>query len=227
MTKQEVRAWIEETGVIAAVRVRSKQDALFAAEVLAQSGIPVVEIALTVPQATTVISHLAKTVPGIVVGAGSVTQSEAAWQCLDSGAQFLTSDGFHPSVIEFGAKQNVVTIPGALTPTEVINAWETKADFIKVVPCHQLGGPSYIESLHVMFPNIPLIASGGVDQQTASKLILAGAIGIGVGRELIPKEAIRNHQSARIGELARRFLDFVKSGKTHLTAHTRRSLQGD
>jgi 2-dehydro-3-deoxyphosphogluconate aldolase/(4S)-4-hydroxy-2-oxoglutarate aldolase len=227
MTKQEVRAWIEETGVIAAVRERSKEDALFAAEVVAQNGIPVVEIALTLPQATTVISQLAKTIPGIVVGAGSVTKPEAARQCLDAGAQFLTSDGFHPAVIEFGAKESVVVIPGALTPTEVITAWETSSDFIKVVPCAQIGGPTYIGSLHVMFPHIPLIASGGVDQQSASKLILAGAIAIGVGRELIPKEAIRLRQSARIGELARRFLDFVKSGRAHLAAYTGRSSQGD
>ena len=223
MTKQEVRAWIEETGVIAAVREKSKEDALFAAEILAQSGIPVVEISLTMPQATSVISHLTKSIPGIIVGGGSVTQPEAARQCLDAGAQFLTSDGFHPEVIEFGAKQNVVVIPGTLTPTEVISAWETKSDFVKVVPCAQIGGPTYIGSLHVMFPHIPLIASGGVDQQSASKLILAGAIAIGIGRELIPKEAIQLRQAARIGELARRFLDFVKSGRAHLAAYTRRS----
>jgi 2-dehydro-3-deoxyphosphogluconate aldolase/(4S)-4-hydroxy-2-oxoglutarate aldolase len=223
MTKQEVRAWIEETGVIAAVREKSKEDALFAAEILAQSGIPVVEISLTMAQATSVISHLAKSIPGIVVGAGSVTNPEAARQCLDAGAQFLTSDGFHPEVIEFGAKQNVVVIPGTLTPTEVISAWETKSDFVKVVPCAQIGGPAYIGSLHAMFPHIPLIASGGVDQQSASKLILAGAIAIGVGRELVPKEAIQLRQAARIGELARRFLDFVKSGRAHLAAYTRRS----
>jgi 2-dehydro-3-deoxyphosphogluconate aldolase/(4S)-4-hydroxy-2-oxoglutarate aldolase len=227
MTKQEVRAWIEETGIIAAVRVRSKEDALFAGEVVAQSGIVVVEIALTVPQATSVISQLAKTVPGIVVGAGSVTLPEAARQCLDAGAQFLTSDGFHPAVVEYGEKQNVVVIPGALTPTEIITAWNTNSDFVKVVPCTQLGGPSYIESLHVMFPQIPLVASGGVDQQSASKLILAGAIALGVGHELIPREALRLRQSARIGELARRFLDFVKSGRAHLAAYTRRSAQGD
>jgi 2-dehydro-3-deoxyphosphogluconate aldolase/(4S)-4-hydroxy-2-oxoglutarate aldolase len=227
MTKQEVRAWIEETGVIAAVRERSKEDALFAAEVVAQSGIPVVEIALTAPQATSVLSHLAKSIPGIVVGAGSVTNPDAARQSLDAGAQFLTSDGFHPAVIEFGAKQNVVVIPGTLTPTEFISAWETNADFVKVVPCAQLGGPTYIGSLHAMFPHIPLIASGGVDQQSASKLILAGAIAIGVGRELVPKEAIRLRQSARIGELARRFLDFVKSGRAHLAAYTRRPSDGD
>jgi 2-dehydro-3-deoxyphosphogluconate aldolase/(4S)-4-hydroxy-2-oxoglutarate aldolase len=227
MTKQEVRAWIEETGVIAAVRERSVENALFAAEAVAQSGIPVVEIALTVPQATMVISHLAKSVPGIVVGAGSVTNPEAARQCLDAGAQFLTSDGFHPAVVEFAAKQGVVVIPGTLTPTEVISAWETNSDFVKVVPCAQLGGAAYIGSLHVMFPHIPLIASGGVDQQSASKMILAGAIGLGIGRELIPREAVRLHQSARIGELARRFLDFVKSGKAHLAAHTRRSSESD
>ena len=227
MNRQEVRAWIEETGVIAAVRERTREDALFAAQVLAQSGVPVVEIALTMPQATSVISDLMKTIPGIIVGGGSVSNPEAARQCLDAGALFLTSDGFHPEVIEFGARQNVVVIPGTLTPTEVISAWETKSDFVKVVPCAQLGGPDYIGSLHVMFPHIPLIASGGVDQQTASKLIVAGAIAIGVGRELIPKEAIRLRQSARIGELARRFLDFVKSGKAHLTAYTRRSSSGN
>ena len=227
MTKQEVRAWIEDTGVIAAVRERSTENALFAADAVVQGGIPVVEIALTVPQATMVISHLAKSVPGIVVGAGSVTNPDAARKCLDAGAQFLTSDGFHPAVVEFAAKQGVVVIPGALTPTEVIIAWETNSDFVKVVPCAQLGGAAYIASLHVMFPNIPLIASGGVDQQTASKMILAGAIGLGVGRELIPREAVRLHQSARIGELARRFLDFVKSGKAHLAATTRRSSEGN
>jgi 2-dehydro-3-deoxyphosphogluconate aldolase/(4S)-4-hydroxy-2-oxoglutarate aldolase len=223
MTKQEVRAWIEETGVIAAVRERSKENALFAAEAVFQGGIPVVEIALTVPQATTVISQLVKDIPGIVVGAGSVTRPDAALQSLDAGAQFLTSDGFHPTVIEFGAKRNVVVIPGTLTPTEVISAWETNADFVKVVPCAQLGGPTYIASLHAMFPDIPLIASGGVDQLSASKLVLAGAIALGVGRELIPREAIQHRQAARIGELARRFLDFVKSGKAHLAAYTRRS----
>jgi 2-dehydro-3-deoxyphosphogluconate aldolase/(4S)-4-hydroxy-2-oxoglutarate aldolase len=224
MNRAEVRAWIEETGVIAAVRERSAENALFVAETAAQSGIPVVEIALTVTQATTVISQLAKNVPGIVVGAGSVTNPNDARHSLDAGAQFLTSDGFHPAVVEFAAKQGVVVIPGTLTPTEVISAWETHADFIKVVPCAQLGGAEYISSLHTMFPHIPLIASGGVDQQSASGLIQAGALALGIGRELFPREAVRLRQTARIGELARRFLDFVKSGRAHLAAHTKRSM---
>jgi len=225
MNKAEVRAWIEETGVIAAVRERSAENALFAAETVAQSGIPVVEIALTLPQANTVISQLSKSVPGIVVGAGSVTNPDDGRQSLDAGAQFLTSDGFHPAVLEFAAKQGVVAIPGTLTPTEVITAWETHGDFIKVVPCAQLGGAEYISSLHTMFPNIPLIASGGVDQQSALPLIQAGALALGIGRELFPREAIRLRQTARIGELARRFLDFVKSGRAYLAAHTRRTTQ--
>lgn len=227
MNKAEVRAWIEETGVIAAVRERSSENALFAGETAAQSGIPVVEIALTVPQATQVISRLAKGVPGIVVGAGGVTNANDARLSLDAGAQFLTSDGFHPDVVEVAAKQSVVVIPGTLTPTEVITAWETHSDFIKVVPCAQLGGAEYISSLHVMFPHIPLIASGGVDQQSATKLVLAGAIALGVGRELFPREAVRLRQIARIGELARRFLDFVKSGRAHLAARREGTFTGD
>ena len=227
MTKQEVRAWIEETGVIAAVRERSMENAVFAAEAVATSGIRVVEIALTVPQATTTISRLVKSLSGIVVGAGGVTNAEAARQCIDAGAQFLTSDGFHPSVVEFAGRHGLVVIPGTLTPTEVLNAWETNSDFVKVVPTAQLGGHAYIASLHQMFPHIPLIASGGVDQQSASKLIQAGAVGLGVGRELIPRDAVQLRQSARIAELARRFLDFVKSGRAHLAAHSRRSTVGN
>jgi len=225
--KYEVRGWIEETGVIAAVRVYSAEDALFAAETVAGSGIPVVEIALTVPQATTVISHLIKSIPGIVVGAGGVTHAAAALQCLDAGAQFLTSDGLHPKVIELAASQGVVVIPGALTPTEVITAWGANSDFVKVVPCAQIGGETYIGSLSRMYPHIPLIASGGVNQQNASKFILAGALALGIGRELIPAEAIRLRQVDRIGELARRFLGFVKSGRDHLAARSARRMAID
>ncbi len=152
MKKHEVRGWIEETGVIAAIRVFSEEDALFAAQAVAEGGIPVIEITLTVPQATQVISHLVKNHPRMVVGAGGVTKPEAARHCLEVGAQFLTSDGFHPAVIEFGAKQDVVVIPGALTPTEVVTAWEASSDFVKVVPCAQIGGETYIGSLHRMFP---------------------------------------------------------------------------
>jgi 2-dehydro-3-deoxyphosphogluconate aldolase/(4S)-4-hydroxy-2-oxoglutarate aldolase len=223
----EVRGWFEETGIIAAVRVNSAEDALFAAQAVAGGGVVVIEIPMTVPQAVTVIRGLVKTVPDIVVGAGGVTNPAIAQLCLDAGAQFLTCDGLHPGVIEFASQQDVVFIPGALTPTEVITAWEAKSDFVKVVPCAQIGGETYIGSLHRMFPQIPLVASGGVNQQNASNFIIAGAIALGVGRELIPPEAIYRRQEERIGELARRFLGFVKAGRDHLAARARRTAGPD
>jgi len=222
--KHEVRGWIEETGVIAAIRVFSEEDALFAAQAVAESGIPVVEIPMTVPQATQVISHLVKNHPRVVVGAGGVRKVATARQCLDAGAQFLTGDGLHPAVIEFAALEGIVTIPGALTPTEVMAAWEARSDFVKVVPCAQIGGEGYILSLHRMFPDIPLIASGGVNQQNASEFIIAGATALGIGRELTPPEAIHRRQQDRIGELARRFLGFVRAGRDYLAARKGRGM---
>ena len=226
MKKFEVRGWFEETGVIAAVRVNSADSALFAAEAVAAGGVMVVEIPLTVPQALKVIASLQKQVPGIVVGAGGVTSAASAQLCLDAGAQFLTCDGLEPEVIDFASKQEVVVIPGALTPTEVIKAWGANSDFVKVVPCAHIGGAGDIQSLHQMFPQIPLVASGGVNQQNATNFIIAGAVALGVGRELIPPEAIYRRQQERIGELARRFLGFVQAGRDHLAARARRSESG-
>jgi len=156
-----------------------------------------------------------------------VRKVEAARQCLDAGAQFLTSDGLHPGVMEFAAQEGVVGIPGALTPTEVMAAWEARSDFVKVVPCVQIGGEAYMTSLHRMFPHIPLIASGGVNQKNASSFIVAGAIALGIGRELIPADAIRLRQPDRIGELARRLLGFVKAGRDHLAARKARRMALD
>ena len=213
MTSKEVRARIKETGIVATVRVYSADEALFAAEALAAGGIPVVEITLTVPQATKVIANLVKKIPHIAVGAGGVTDTAVARQCLDAGAQFLTSDGLHPAVIDFAVKQDVIVFPGALTPTEVMTAWEAHSDFVKVVPCAQIGGETYIGSLHRMFPHIPLIAAGGVSQKNASKFIFAGATALGIGRELLPPEALRLRQAVRVSNLAHRFLSLVKSGR--------------
>ena len=140
MTSKHVRTRIEETGIVAAVRVYSAEDAIFAAEAIVAGGIPVVEITLTVPQATQVIALLLKKTPHIVVGAGGVMDTAVARQCLDAGAQFLTSDGLRPAVVEFAVKQDVVVFAGALTPTEVMTAWEARSDFVKVVPCAQIGG---------------------------------------------------------------------------------------
>jgi len=218
MKKEEVHARIEEIGVVPAVRVSSAEEARFAAEAVSRGGISIVEITMTVPGAIEVISHLLKQIPEMVVGAGSVLDVETARRCLDAGAQFLTTDGLDLGVVEFAVKQHVVVFPGTLTPTEVITAWKAGSDFVKVVPCAQLGGESYIRALRGPFPQVPLIAAGGVNQLTALNFILAGATALGVGRELIPSEAIRMRQAERINELARRFVSFVNNGRVQAAA---------
>jgi 2-dehydro-3-deoxyphosphogluconate aldolase/(4S)-4-hydroxy-2-oxoglutarate aldolase len=215
--KAEVRKRMDEVGIVAAIRERSKENALFAAEAVSQGGIPIVEISLTVPNAIDVITYLVKQDPALIVGAGSVLNLELAQASLDAGAKFLTCDCLRVPIVEFAAKNEIVVFPGALTPSEVITAWESGCDFVKVVPCALIGGDAYIESLHKMFPHIALIAAGGVNQQTASDYVLAGAVALGIGRELIPAQAIRQRQAARIHELARRFAGFVKEARSGIT----------
>ena len=213
MNKQEVRRRIEEVGIIPSIRVSSTDDALFAAEAVSRGGIPIVEITLTVPEATKVISHVVQRAQEMIVGAGGVLDAETARRCLDAGAQFLTSDGLDPETVKFAVKEEVVVIPGTLTPTDVIAAWKLGSDFVKVVPCGHVGGHSYIRALKAMFPNVPLIAAGGVNQLNAFNFILAGAVALGIGGELIPREAIRRRQPDRSGELARRFTNAVSSAR--------------
>jgi 2-dehydro-3-deoxyphosphogluconate aldolase / (4S)-4-hydroxy-2-oxoglutarate aldolase len=227
MEKAEVRARIEAIGIIPAVRVYSAEDARFAAEAVSLGGIPIVEITMTVPGALHVISDLVKHAPDMVVGAGSVLDADTAWHCLDSGARFLTTDALDLSVVSFAVKQNVVVFPGALTPTEVLTAWKAGSDFVKVVPCAQVGGDSYIKALKAPFPQIPLIAAGGVNQQTATNFILAGAMALGVGVALIPRESIKLRQTDRIRELARRFVGFVEAARAEVAARQEGVVTGD
>ena len=217
MKRDEVRARLEEIGIIPIVRVSSAEEACFAAEAVASGGIPIFEMAMTMPGACEVISQLTRSAPELIVGAGSVLDTDMARQCVDAGARFLTSEGFDSELVEFAVKQEVVVLPGALTPTEVIKAWKASADFVKVFPCAQVGGDTYIRALKAALPQIPLIAAGGVNLMTAGNLILAGAAALGVGRELIPKEAIQERRAGWVRELARRFLGLVRDAR-HQTA---------
>ena len=216
MTKDEVCALIRNIGVIPAVRVSSGDDAHFAAETVTHGGIPIVEITLTVPGAVELIAHLCRSQGKIAVGAGTVLDAETARKCLDAGACFLTSPNFNAAVVEFAVGRNMAVLPGALTPTEVVAAWSAGADFIKVFPCGPVGGDTYIKSMHTALPQVPLIAAGGVNQQTAADYILSGATAIGVGTELIPAEAIKRRQAHRIRELARRFLKLVSDARQEI-----------
>jgi len=214
--KEDVRARIVDVGIIPAVRVSSAEDARFAAEAVSHAGIPIVEITMTVPGAIDVICELRKHLPDTIIGAGSVLDEEMARSCQEGGAHFLTSDGLDLKVVELAEKQGTLVIPGTLTPTEIITAWKAGADLVKVVPCGQVGGDSYIRALKAALPQVPLVAAGGVNQLTAANYILAGATALGVGAELIPKNAIRLREAARIRVLAHRFINFVKTARAQM-----------
>ena len=219
MTRDEANARIEEIGILPGVRVGSAADALFAAETLYQAGIPIAEITMTTPGAIGVIKQLALRLPDMIVGAGTVLDTETARKCVDAGAKFLTSTGLVPEVVSFALRSNIVAIPGALTPTEVISAWKAGADYVKIFPAAPMGGDQYIRSLKLPLPQVLLIAAGGVNQNTAVDFIRAGSSAIGVGSELLPKDAVRRRQDQRIHELARRFLGFVAEARVTVLPH--------
>jgi 2-dehydro-3-deoxyphosphogluconate aldolase/(4S)-4-hydroxy-2-oxoglutarate aldolase len=214
MTKEEVDAVIGKIGVIPAVRLESTEDALFAAEALAEAGIPVVEISMADAGALKVISCLVRRAPGMIVGAGSIFNADTASRCLDAGAKFLTSDIFVPGVVELAVQEKITVIPAAFTPTEVMTAWNAGSDFVKVTPCDMVGGHKYIRFLKAAIPQVRVVAAGGVNQLTALNFIKAGAACLSVSdTELIPGEAIWLRQTRRIQELARRFLSAVDTGR--------------
>jgi 2-dehydro-3-deoxyphosphogluconate aldolase/(4S)-4-hydroxy-2-oxoglutarate aldolase len=213
MKKEEVRALIEEIGIVPAIRVSSTEEARFAAAAVSSGGIPIVEITMTVPEACELIQDMVTNVPDIIVGAGTVLDPETARRCLDAGAHFLTSPGLDLSIVELTKKAHVVTMPGALTPSEVTAALRAGVDFIKVFPCSQVGGANYIRALKGPFPQASFVAAGGVTQQTAFDLIRAGSTALGIGAELIPHDAVRRRRAEQIVELARRFLSLVREAR--------------
>jgi 2-dehydro-3-deoxyphosphogluconate aldolase/(4S)-4-hydroxy-2-oxoglutarate aldolase len=216
MTIDEVLSHIHAIGIIPGIRTASAEDAHFAADAVASGGIPIVEITMTIPGAIDMIGYLTKHIPGVMVGAGTVLDDETARKCVDAGAAFLTGPCLDVAVIEVAKKHRVAMLAGALTPSEVHAAWDAGADFIKIFPCSQVGGDSYIRALKGPFPKIPLIAAGGVNQQTAGNFILAGAAAIGVGSELVPREAIEKRRAEQIRELARRFMRLVGAARARL-----------
>ncbi|HUA93160.1 MAG TPA: bifunctional 4-hydroxy-2-oxoglutarate aldolase/2-dehydro-3-deoxy-phosphogluconate aldolase [Terracidiphilus sp.] len=216
MDSKKVRHRIEQIGIIPCARVKVAEYARFAAETLYAAEIPVLEVTMTLPQAPELIESLVKEFPDMIIGAGTVLDEESAHRCIAAGACFITSPGFIPEVVECSRKANVVVFPGALTATEVIRAWKAGADFVKIFPAAMVGGTHYVRALKVPLPQVPLIVTGGVNQLTAFDYILAGASAIGVGSELLPKEALVHRQADRIHELARRFLNMVKEARAQL-----------
>jgi 2-dehydro-3-deoxyphosphogluconate aldolase/(4S)-4-hydroxy-2-oxoglutarate aldolase len=217
MDKKSVRDRIIEIGIVPVVRASSKRDALLAAEAVAEGGIPVVEITMTVPGAVEVIRELAKSnSSGILIGAGTVLDAEAASRCRDAGAEFLVSPALNIETIDFAVKQGMLMMAGALTPTEIVKAWKAGADFVKVFPCGQVGGAKYIKALKGPLPQIPLVPTGGVNLNTAAEFFEAGAEALGVGSELVQSEALKTGKRQVIIDNARKFVEIVKATRDRM-----------
>jgi 2-dehydro-3-deoxyphosphogluconate aldolase/(4S)-4-hydroxy-2-oxoglutarate aldolase len=216
MTRIEVAAKIRAVGILPAVRVTSVDDAIFAAYELSQAGIPVIEITVTDAGTLAAISELAKQNSGVIVGAGEVVHVEIARQCYNAGAMFPTAPGFDKDVVEFAHQKDSAVFPGALSPTEVMAAWRAGSDYVKVFPCENVGGPRYIRALKAPFPDIPMIASGGVHEETAGDFMRAGASALGIGGALVPRDSIRLRQSHRIRNLSKRFLGIIKTTRQEI-----------
>ena len=185
-----------------------------AADAVCEGGIPIVEITMTVPGAVDVIRELTKSGSSdVLVGAGTVLNAEAARRCLDAGAQFLVSPGLNLEVVKLAGAERKLMMAGALTPTEVITAWEAGSDFVKVFPCGQMGGAKYIKALKGPLPQVPLVPTGGVNLNTAGEFIEAGAAALGVGGELVQAEALKAGKPEIIVENARKFLAAVNQAR--------------
>ena len=219
MDKQKVRDRIIEIGIVPVVRASSPGEACVAADAVCQGGIPIVEITMTVPGAVDVIRELVKNCASdVLIGAGTVLNPEAARRCLDAGAQFLVSPGLNLKTVELAVREGKLIMAGALTPTEVITAWDAGADFVKIFPCGQVGGAKYIKALKGPLPQIPLVPTGGVNLNTAAEFIEAGAAALGIGGELVQADALKSNKPEIIVENARKFLAIVKQARAQLAS---------
>lgn len=209
MTKTQVHQRIIDIGIIPVIRARSAELAQAAARAVAAGGIAAVEVTMTVPGAINLIASLAKSENGILIGAGTVLDAETAQRCLDAGAQFLVSPGFDAETVALAAREDVVMMAGALTPTEVIDAWKAGVDFVKIFPCGNVGGPSYIKALKAALPQIPMVPTGGVNLNTAAAFLEAGSSALGIGGELISAAAMQSGDFDAITALARQYVAIV------------------
>jgi 2-dehydro-3-deoxyphosphogluconate aldolase/(4S)-4-hydroxy-2-oxoglutarate aldolase len=211
MNKGEVLKRIRETGLIPVVRAESAELAMRAVAALKAGGLDVLEVTMTVPGAIEVIRSLAEEYGAeTLIGAGTVLDPETAQACIQAGAQFIVSPALNEETIQLCRDQNVAIFPGALTPTEVVRAWQAGADAVKIFPAGAVGGASYLKALKAPLPQIELIPTGGVSLKTAADFIKAGAMALGVGGELVDAQALREGNSALITERARQFLETVQ-----------------
>ena len=198
---------IERVGLIPVLRARSVAQAHAVVRAMITGGVTVVEVTMTVPGAVALLAELKREYAGqLLLGSGTVTTADQAQATIDAGAEFVVSPSLHPAVISTTKNRGKLSIPGALTPTEVITAWDAGADYVKVFPCSAMGGASYLRSLLAPFPHLKLIPTGGVTLQTAGDFLRAGARALGVGSDLVNLAAIDTGTPELITETARAYL---------------------
>jgi 2-dehydro-3-deoxyphosphogluconate aldolase/(4S)-4-hydroxy-2-oxoglutarate aldolase len=208
---------IRDVGLIPIVRTATFEEALRVAESIIASGIGLLEITMTVPNARRVIEQLASRFgESVLVGAGTVLDVEGCSAALGAGAEFIVTPALDPQVIEITRRHDKPCIPGALTPTEIMAAWRAGADLVKVFPCGPVGGPRYIRALKGPFPQIDLVPTGGVNLETTPEYIRAGAAALAVGSELINPKAVREGRFDLITQDVRDYQDAVRSARAQL-----------
>src|SRR5215510_9915989 len=216
MEKKAVLERITTTGVIPVIRAQSADEAASAIAAIQKGGVSVLEITMTVPGAIELIREVARRATEALVGAGTVLDPENALACIDAGARFVVSPALNLATIAACREAGIAILPGALTPTEVLTAWNAGADFVKVFPANALGGPSYLKSLKAPLPQVELVPTGGVSLKTASDFIKAGAAALGVGNDLVDTVALRSGEDHVITTRAKQFLGIVKEARAEL-----------
>jgi 2-dehydro-3-deoxyphosphogluconate aldolase/(4S)-4-hydroxy-2-oxoglutarate aldolase len=221
MTIDDVIRRIGEIGIVPVVRAAAVDEAARAVEAICAGGIPIVEITMTVPDAITVIRQVARQYgKDVLLGAGTVTTAPQAEQCIAAGAEFIVSPGLSFPVLAAAQACGKLAIPGALTPTELMNAQQNGAKLIKIFPCGNVGGPKYLKSLRGPFPDAALIPTGGVNAANAAEFIAAGAFALGVGAELVNAAALREGNLARIEQAARELVGAVLTARESILERT-------
>lgn len=218
MTIDDVIRRIEEVGIIPVVRAATVEEATRAVEAICAGGIPVLEITMTVPNAVSVIREVVQEHGGkALVGAGTVITADQAEACLRAGAEFLVSPGLSTAVLSVARVSEKLAIPGALTPTELMNAHDHGARLVKIFPCGNVGGAKYLKSLKAPFPNAQLIPTGGVNAANAADFIAAGAFALGVGADLVDPKALREGNLEKITTAAQELVHAVNAARAALS----------
>jgi len=203
------------------VRVSTREQAICAVDGIISAGITVVEITLTVPGAIQIVQDLtAKYGQKLLVGAGTVLDAETCRLAVMAGAEFIVSPAFDARVLEVARTYGKICMPGALTPTEALVAWQAGADLVKIFPCNSVGGPSYIRSLKGPFPQMQVVVTGGVNLENVGQYLAAGVAAVGVGEIILEREAI---EAANVGQItvnARRFVDAIKAARSKAQTST-------